>query len=239
MIHLLLQYLVIVIIFTSPANAQFHFVPAIIQLSNGDTIDGWIDDAGLESTPNRIRFQQNPDERSGTFYYAYQISGFKMKDGVSYYSYTGDIDSAHIMVKKKKSTPKPQQFTDNMFMRVLVEGRVRLLYGTDKNHTAHYFLWPPKGTMEELHYFQIISYSEGTTRGMYEDMQAHRTEKKLYKQQLLVAFADNKAIYEKLADANVRYSKHDFIKWITAYNQSYREPAGTFSKPGNDAMGDQ
>lgn len=219
----------------SSAIAQFHFVPATLQLLNGDTMNGWIDDAGLKENPNRIRFQEKPDERSGTFYFAWQIAGFKIRDGESFYSYTGPVDSAHVMVKRSKATPKPAQLTDTLFLKVLVEGRIRLLYGTDKRNTPHYFLWPEDSTMEELHYFQVISYSEGTTRGMYEDVQAHRTEKKLYKQQLLVAFADNKKVYEKLAEANVRYSKNDFIRWITAYNQSYTTAEGIISKPANNA----
>lgn len=220
MIRLFISCFGLITFFVPSVYAQFHFVPATVQLLKGDTLHGWIDETGLKNVPYRIRYKQYPDASESTFYYAHMISGFNIINGAGYQSYVGNVDSSHVIVLHKKTNPKPAQIADTLFLQLLAEGRISLLYAPDRRGVPHYFLWKENNIPEELHYFRFISYSEGSTRGMYTDTQAHRTDKKLYKQQMLAAFADNKPLYEKLAEANVRFTRRDLIKWFNEYNKS-------------------
>ncbi|MBA3647490.1 MAG: hypothetical protein H0W62_02895 [Chitinophagales bacterium] len=207
------------IIFHFCSIAQFHFVPALVWLSNGDTLKGWVNDRGWTKIPGHIRFKQDPHDPESIFYFPANIAGFTVNNKEAFVSYVGNIDSAHAVVRHTSTAIKPRGILDSLFLKPLVNGRVSLFFSIDKRGVMHYFIKAWNRPIEELHFFEFIFYEKGINKGIFESVTMHVIQQNQYKQQLLVSFADCQAIYVHLATSKTHFTRHNLKKWCLEYNQ--------------------
>jgi hypothetical protein len=201
-------------------KAQSHFVPATIYLNTSDSMVGWVDKDGWDKFPDRIRFKINESDRYGNFYSPKNIAGWRISNGTAYQTYAGLLDSTHLVIVKKLNAKYPAPVTDTVFIELLVNGKIKLYHTIDKKGITHFFFLKEQQSPEELHYYEFVAYTEGSTRGMYNEIVTQRVERKLFKQQMLTAFSDNQPLYEKLADTNIHFTRKELTKWFTEYNRT-------------------
>lgn len=211
------------IIICKPAIAQFNYTPSSVWFSNSDTIIDYIDNQDMGRYHSWIQFQQEQRGPNDPLCIPTNLPGQKSERSKPGLSFIGKVDSAHLIIQKKLSSKKiPPQVIDTFFIDALETGRVNLFYGVDKRRIRHFFLQKESALPEELHYYKFIAYETGANHGVYSSIITHSIDKKIYKQQMMAAFADCKPVYEKLAPANLHFTRRSLMKWVREYNEYQR-----------------
>lgn len=209
--------------FYKSATAQFNYMPASVWFSNSDTLIGSIDNQDMGRYHSWIQFHQEHKEPNDVLNIPINVKGQKSEKSKSRLSFVGKVDSAHIIIQKKLSSKQiPSQIIDTLFMDALETGHINLFYGVDKRRIPHFFLQNGSALLEELHYYKFIAYETGANHGVYNSVIIHSIDKKIYKQQMMAAFADCMPIYEKLATANLPFTRRSLMKWVRDYNEYRR-----------------
>lgn len=212
----------LILLFSKPVSAQFHFMPATVWFRTGDSADVWIDAVSLYRQSNRLRLKYHADDEQCLFLDAQQVSAFQFQKEERYIGYYGKLDSAHLYLVSKRTSWNPSYIDDAIFLKPICEGKMCLYEGTDSRGVHHFFFSKEGKPIEELHYSQMEWATKNINKGIFELDDYHCIEHSQYKQQMLVAFSDCLAVYRQLAVANVHFNKPSLSKWFRSYNNELK-----------------
>ena len=142
-------YLIILFTISSFSSyAQQNFQPGYIITLTNEKIEGLINDLDWRVNPDAVQFRKNTESAS-TEYTALSINEF----GVGNRRYWGRVVTLDQSAEKSDDlllgVDAIKKEIDTVFVEVLVEGQITLLYSMSKNRKAHY-LYEVNGKTEEL-----------------------------------------------------------------------------------------
>lgn len=135
---------------TFAAAAQKNFVRGYYITATGDTVQSFIDDRNWIKNPDKIRIADSPESSTFTTFSASDIKGFGLTTGDVYVSEVVQIDKSKENLSQMNIGDAPVIVTDTVFLRVLVKGKLNLLFMEDENSKKHFYLQKENAQPEEL-----------------------------------------------------------------------------------------
>ncbi|NEM97561.1 outer membrane beta-barrel protein [Pontibacter burrus] len=135
---------------TFAAAAQKNFVRGYYITATGDTVQSYIDDRNWIKNPDQIRIADSPGSSTFTTLSASDIKGFGLSTGDVFVSEVVQIDKSKENLNQMNIGDAPIVVTDTVFLRVLVKGKLNLLFVEDENSKKHFYLQKENAQPEEL-----------------------------------------------------------------------------------------
>ncbi len=171
------------LLLAATALAQRNYVSAALLLQNGDSLSGQIDYRKWDVNPLSVSFREGNDAAAREYAPA-DIKGFLIRGNQEMYlSMPAAIDVTQETVDHLSATQHRDSIGGVHFLRVLMDGPVKLLLYTDRFHRQHFFIME-KDSLTALIKKQVyISNQESVG---YGQLKTHH----FYRQQLAGVFGD-------------------------------------------------
>lgn len=200
-----LLILSICVLFSASIFAQIKFLPGYFVDNNGKKTECLIRDVDWRDNPTSFDYKMTPEgevqKRS-----IEETSSFLVDDG-KYERHTVDIDMSTDIVSQMKDNPKPEYKTQQVLLRVLVEGDATLYY-YEYQGIMRFFFSKNESTPEPLIYKRFITKDE---KG-YKQISRNTA----YKQQIFNYLACETI---KRRDTDIKYSRDEMIDFFVKYNK--------------------
>lgn len=148
---------------TVSAFAQKNFVKGYYITTAGDTVQSYIDDKNWVRNPKQIRVAQSPESSTFKTLSTSEINGFGLATGDVFVREVVQIDKSPVRVNMMKVDSAPLIVTDTVFLRVLVRGKLNLLFIEDENAKEHFYIQKQEGGQpEELAIYRSLVMQNGT-----------------------------------------------------------------------------
>ncbi|NEM97562.1 PorT family protein [Pontibacter burrus] len=142
--------------------AQKNFVKGYYITTAGDTVQSYIDDKNWVKAPDRIRVASSPESNTVTTFSAADIKGFGLANGDRFVSEIVQIDKSPVDVNQMIVGAAPIIVTDTVFLRVLVNGKLNLLYMEDESAKQHFYIQQQNTAPEELRLIKKLINANAT-----------------------------------------------------------------------------
>jgi hypothetical protein len=145
-----LAYFLLFGVFSLSVTAQKNFQPGYIIYNNGDTVQGYINYSGWESSPRKIEFKKGEGENIER-YSVSELSFFKVINNDAYKKAVIWKDMAPVKISSLKEQGYKEEIRDTVFLREIVKGNRFALYESI-DEKAHYYIADGNNKPEELIY---------------------------------------------------------------------------------------
>ena len=197
--------LVFYLLFFGQGFCQQNLVIGGIITNSQDTLKGYIDDRGWNINPSAISFTQSLDEPT-TSYSPSEIGGVIIGDQLVYLSQITLIDITPIKDRELKFSPKQEVVKETVFLKLLVEGQIQLLYLKDQKQKDHFFIRQGSSSPEELIFIRYLIEDNGSIR---------IASSNIYKDQLL-GYLDHPSMKRKIG--NAKYTHASLTQLFQTYH---------------------
>ena len=140
---------VLFIILNKDSTAQKVVSPGYIVNNSNDTIYGSIVDKDWNVSPHNIKFFKN-DESDFKRFTPTDIKAFGIKDKDSYISSLVIVDVSNTRTDELSYSPIPDTMTQQLFLHVLVQGKISLYFNHDEKAKDHFFIRKDNSAVTEL-----------------------------------------------------------------------------------------
>ncbi len=213
-----------IILFQQMIYAQSTLSSGFILTKSNDTLRGKIRDKDWDISPNFIEFS-NTDSSDLKRYTPDSISGFGLDGKYLYTSKKVVMDISSLSIDKlmffnKNDTVKFRTVTKQVFLNILVLGRMSLYFQKDETGKEHFFVKKDTDTLTEIVLQKYLS------TGLYSK-ELHTVER--YKFQLRYLMSDCSQIADVITKAG--YNESDLTELVIKYNKCFSSDQNTYIKP--------
>lgn len=191
-------------------NAQYE--QGYIVTKDGTNKIGYVQNENWRENPETIRFKENQDS-SASSYDTKTISEFGIGDKIKFLAETVVIDISSDKMSRLGRTKEPIFEEKTLFLKKLVDGQISLYQYSSGNGTKFF-------VQKDYKFEQLIFKRYYATANTV-------AENEYYKQQLVLIFADAKAITRKRI-VNIDYSAKSISKIISEYNLLKNQSSVTY-----------
>ena len=184
--------------------AQIKYEPGYFIANNGDTTYCLIKNVDWENNPKEFSYQltENATSQSGKID---EVKEFSINSGAKYKRFTTNIDTSSDQMSTLSSNPSPEFRTEQLFLKVLVEGKATLFYFKG-NGLTRFFYSKSDSIAKQLIYKEYLARPTSIAKN------------ETFRQQILLDMSCPKKITEQTIQ-KLSYKKGDLINFFNLYNK--------------------
>ena len=220
-------FLFCLIFITLGTFAQQVVAPGyIVNLSN-DTIQGNIVDKDWNTSPHSIEFIKPNDSRSMNYGPA-DLRAFGVYNKSKYISIVAVVDISKTRTEELSYSSKPDTMTQQLFLQVLVNGKMNLYFNHDERGKDHFFVQKDTTSISEL---LLVKYLSEKDPNNIQKIERFRNQLSLYMNDCI-------SINESIR--KVTFNENELTELVVKYNnwmEPVKESYTYTSKPVHSKVG--